>query len=312
MNDINSVKPTSIRHIVGQRQVVEQVKVAIDAAQQDSKKCDHALMVGPPGCGKTAVAQVVAAEMATDFLDVLGQSIASVADLNALLLQTTDRAVVFIDEAHELPKTIQTSLYLALDQRRILLPRGNSGSPAAIPIADFTLLLATTDEFELLQPLRDRMRLLLRFQFYSAPELEFICDSRAKALGWDVESSVFAQIGQRSRGTPRIALRILQAAHRVARSQGEQIVTEQHLERALELDEINRFGMGVSEQQYMQILGEGPTRLNVISSRLGFPTRTVQGVIEPFLLRSGFITKDEQGRRCLTAEGLRYVRETQD
>src|SRR5271170_5349687 len=132
MSDINSVKPTSISHIVGQRKVVEQVKVAIDAAQQDGTSFCHTLAVGFPGGGKTTIAQVIASEMATDFIEVLGQSITSVADLNAVLLQATDRAIVFIDEAHELPKTFQTTLYLALDQRRILLP-GSGRSPAAIP-----------------------------------------------------------------------------------------------------------------------------------------------------------------------------------
>ena len=243
-----------------------------------------------------------------DFLDVLGQSITCIADLNALLLQATDRAVVFIDEAHELHKSLQTTLYLALDQKRILLSgSGKSGSPASIPIADFSLLLATTDEYSLLAPLRDRMRLLLRFEFYLPLELEIICGSRAKALGWDVELPVFAEIGYRSRGTPRIALRLLQAAHRVARAEGEKIVTEEHLQRACELDQLDELGCGVTEQKYMAILADTPTRLNVISSQLGLPPKTISEVIEPFLIRSGLVTKDQQGRRMLTAYGLKYV-----
>src|SRR5271165_4396871 len=142
--DINEARPSSVRHLIGQPGVVEQITVALDSAQQDNRKFDHALLVGPPGIGKTAASQIIAAEMGTDFFEVLGQSINSVADLNALLLQATDKAVLFIDEAHELDKTLQTALYLALDQRRVLLQGSRKGStPIAVPIKDFTLLLAS-------------------------------------------------------------------------------------------------------------------------------------------------------------------------
>lgn len=302
--DINDARPSSVRHLIGQPGVVEQIVVALDSAQQDNRKFDHALLVGPPGCGKTAAAQICAAEMGTDFLDVLGQSINSVADLNALLLQATDRAVVFVDEAHELDKSLQTALYLALDQRRVLLQGSRKGStPIAVPIKDFTLLLASTDEFQLLQPLRDRMRLVLRFQFYQPEDLAQIVRHRTRALGWDVEESALPQIAQRSRGTPRLALRLLQAARRVARAGGESVVTVGHLERACQLEQIDDLGLGPIEQDYLRILLEGPTRLNMLASRLGLPARTVAEVTEPFLIRAGLVVKDDQGRRQLSAEG---------
>ena len=274
------------------------------SAQQDNRKFDHALLVGAPGTGKTAASQIIAAEMGTDFLEVLGHSINSVADLNALLLQATDRAVVFIDEAHELDKSLQTALYLALDQRRVLLQGSRRGStPIAVPIKDFTLLLASTDEFQLLQPLRDRMRLLLRFQFYQPEDLAQIARHRTRALGWEVEESALPQIAQRSRGTPRLALRLLQAARRVARAGGESVVTLAHLERACQLEQIDHLGLGPTEQQYLGILLEGATRLNMLASRLGLPARTVAEVTEPFLIRVGLVVKDDQGRRQLSAEG---------
>ena len=231
--DINEARPTSVRHLIGQPSVSEQIIVALDSAQQDNRKCDHSLLVGPPGMGKTAAAQVIAAEMATDFLEVLGQSLKGVADLNALLLEATDRSVVFIDEAHELSKSLQTALYLALDQRRVLLQGSRRGSsPVGIPLQDFTLLLATTDEYQLLQPLRDRMRLTLRFQFYRPEDLETIARMRAASLGWDVGDNLFPMIAQRSRGTPRLALRLLQAAHRVSRAEASEVITIAHLDRA--------------------------------------------------------------------------------
>src|SRR3954463_7129786 len=159
MDEVNGVSPSSLSHLIGQRGVVAQVEVALEAFA-DNKKMDDALLVGPPGLGKTQVAKVIAAELASDYHEVIGQAIETPADLNALLLGAKEKDIVFIDEVHELAKEHQTALYLAIDQRRIMLARGTTGRmPHAIPIPDFTLLLATTDEFCLLAPLRDRMKL---------------------------------------------------------------------------------------------------------------------------------------------------------
>jgi holliday junction DNA helicase RuvB len=306
--DINEARPSSVRHLIGQPSVVEQIVVALDSAQQDNRKFDHALLVGPPGMGKTAAAQIIASEMGTDFIEILGQSLKGTADLNALLLQATERAVVFIDEAHELDKCLQTAIYLALDQRRVLLQGSRKGSsPVAIPIQDFTLLLASTDEYQLLQPLRDRMRLSLRFQFYRPDDLQKIASLRAAALGWDVEPEVFGAAASRSRGTPRLVLRLLQAAHRVARAEASDVVTLAHLDRACSLEGIDHLGLGPTEQKYLALLLEGPTRLNLLTSRLGLPTRTVAEVTEPFLIRAGLVVKDDQGRRQLSAEGRKHA-----
>ncbi|MGE3406442.1 MAG: Holliday junction DNA helicase RuvB C-terminal domain-containing protein [Pirellulales bacterium] len=306
--DINEARPSSVNHLIGQPGVKEQILVALDSAQQDNRKFDHSALVGFAGGGKTTTAQVIAAEMGTDFLDILGQSLKGVADLNALLLQATDRAVVFIDEAHELDRSLQTALYLALDQRRVLLQGSRKGSmPVAIPLQDFTLLLATTDEYQLLQPLRDRMRLTLRFQFYEPDDLAKIARMRAAALGWEVEPEVFPMIAKRSRGTPRLALRLLQAGHRVARAEAGEVVTVANLDRACTLESIDHLGLGPTEQQYLRILLEGPTRLNVLASRLGLPSRTVAEVTEPFLIRSGLVVKDDQGKRQLSAEGREHA-----
>lgn len=306
--DINQARPSSVNHLIGQPSVKEQIVVALDSAQQDNTKFDHALLVGPPGMGKTAAAQIIAAEMQTDFLEVLGQSIKGVAGLNALLLQATDRAVVFIDEAHELQKSLQTALYLGIDSRRVLIQGARKGSsPVGIPIQDFTLLLASTDEYQLLQPLRDRMRLTLRFQFYEAEDLEKIARMRAAALGWEVEPDVFQKASVRSRGTPRLVLRLLQAAHRVARAEASEVISVAHLDRACTLEGIDELGLGPTEKSYIGILLEGPTRLNLLASRLGLPSKTVSEVTEPFLIRSGLVVKDEQGKRQLTSEGREHA-----
>jgi holliday junction DNA helicase RuvB len=304
--DLNDIAPSSLSHLIGQKSVIAQTSVAIEAAFADGKKFDHALLVGPPGVGKSALAKVIADEMAADFHEVIGQSIKAPADLNALLLGVSDKDIVHIDECHELKKPFQTALYLALDQRKLFL-QGGRAQPQTIPIADFTLLLSTTDEYSLLQPLRDRMKLVLRFEFYSGEELSEVLRHRVRALQWTVDETLLPLIAQRSRGTPRLALRFLQSCRRVCRSEGESSITREHLERACQLEQIDDLGLGPTEQRYLSILAEGQTRLNVIASILGLPPRTVSQVTEPFLIRAGLVIKDDNGRRQLTPRGQDHL-----
>ena len=310
-NESNDVAPTALSHIIGQKSAVAQVAVALEAAFADGKKFDSALLIEPPGVGKSAMVRVIADEMAAQLHEVLGQSVASPADLNGLLLTAKNRDVIHIDEAHELDKTYQTSLYLAVDQRRIALQGGRGGrGPQSVPLADFTPLASTTDEYALLQPLRDRMKLLLRFDFYTPQELTEILRHRSRALCWKLDEQVFPLIAQRSRETPRLALRLLQACQRVCRSEGENAITLAHLDRACALEQIDGVGLGPTEQAYLRILAGDDARLNVIASRLGLPSRTVSQVTEPFLIRAGLVMKDDHGRRQLTAEGREHLSQT--
>jgi Holliday junction DNA helicase RuvB len=306
MSDSNDIRPTSISHIIGQKHVREVVALGLDYAHQENRKFDHSMLVGPPGLGKTALSQIIAQEMATNFTELLGQSFKTVADLNAVLLSAAAKQIIFIDECHALSKSLQTTLYLALDQRKILIPQ-NGSPPMSIPIADFTLLLATTDEYLLLQPLRDRMKLTLRFEFYSADELTQIVANRSRGLRWNVAPEVFPAIANKGRGTPRLALRLLESSHRVCRAEGHHVITISHLERACGLEQIDSMGLGPTEQKYLTVVAESPTRLNVIASMLGLPTRTVSEVTEPFLMRAGLIGKDDQGRRQLTQIGREHM-----
>ena len=301
-HDLNDATPSSLSHIIGQQGVVNQIRVALDAAFEDHRRLDDALLVGPPGLGKSQIAAVLGHELAVTTHEALGQSIKSASDLNALLLAAGEKEIVFIDEVHELPKLHQTALYLALDKRRIVARGGRSFQ--SIPLAQFTLLLGTTDEYCLLQPLRDRMRLLLRFEFYTDEELTKIVQHRAKSLQWQMDDLLPPLIAERARGTPRLALRLLQACRRVCRAEGKTTLAIHHLRTACELEHLDELGM---ERKYLLALAEGATRLNVIASMLGLPARTLSMVVEPFLLRAGLIYKDDDGRRQMTALGKNHL-----
>lgn len=307
MNDVNDIRPTSLRHFIGQTGVVASLGVAIDSCFADQRSLEHALLVGPAGVGKSEIAAILTKEMATTCHETLGQSIRCNADLNALLLGAKDKHLVFIDEVHELEKVFQTALYLAIDKRKVSVC--GTKSVRSIPLADFTLILGTTDEFGVLQPLRDRMKLVLRFDFYTVDELIEIVQVRAKALQWEMEDGLPVQIARRARGTPRLALRLLQACRRCARAAGLQKISLAHLRKACELEGLDVLGLGRAEQKYLQILAEGASRLNVIASMLGLPTRTVSEVTEPFLIRAGLVVKDDQGRRQLTAFGHEHLKQ---
>jgi Holliday junction DNA helicase RuvB len=303
--EINDVQPTSLSHLIGNAGVTTQVKVALDAAFEDSHRFPHAVMVGPPGMGKSTLASVISKEMAVPFHEVLGQNLRNPGDLNSLLLQTEPGAIIHIDEVHEASTAIQTALYMALDKRQIMV-RGGS-IITALPINDFTLLLSTTEEHCILQPLRDRLRLTLRFDFYTEMDLCQVVATRAKGLGWEIDDVIPSLIASRGRGTPRIALKLLQAARRCCRAAGESLITVAHLRQACELESIDSLGLGFIEQKYLSLLVDGPRRVNVIASALGIPAKTLTSVQETTLIRLGLIDKDDVSRRYLTSKGREHL-----
>jgi Holliday junction DNA helicase RuvB len=309
MSDINDVQPTSLKHLDSQSQksMLEMVQLGLDVCFQDGVRFPHASLVGSPGLGKSALANTIAAELCVPFKEVLGQCLKTPADLNALLLGATDKSIVFVDESDTLPVPIQTALYLALDKRTLFLSSG--GSVQSLPLADFTLLLATTEEYGMLQPLRDRMRLTLRFQFYCEEDLERMLLMRAKSLGWEIEDNRTAYIARRSRGTPRIAFNILQSAHLVSRAEGSDTIRFAHYHKACQLAGLDEKGLNVAtDVKYLSLLRDGEKPLNVLASHLGLPAKTITTVIEPYLIRAGFMEKGTQSKRFLTAQGREHLR----
>ena len=254
------------------------------------------MLVGPPGVGKTALASVVAQEMATDFHDVLGQSIKGISDLNALLLAANDKDVIHIDEAHELDKRLQTALYLAIDRKKVLgaWRRQRASSQR---IDDWRLHAATVHDRRVLfvaassrsDAAGAAIRVLLGGRV----------DDRAQASnegagvecrGWSVAAHRSAFSRHASLGTATASI-----CRRVARSEGESTITLAHLERACVLEQLDDLGLGPTEQKYLRLLADGATRLNVVASVLGLPARTVSHVTEPFLIRAGLVVKDDLG-----------------
>ena len=305
-SDINDASPDSLDQLVGHEHAVEQIRVALHAARNDDRRFDHALLSGGPGLGKSQICHVIGQEMGVRVHEVLGQSLTKPADLQAQLMELEDAEILHVDEAQEMPQRVQTALYLALDKRRISVARPGQ-SPAEIPIADFCVLLSTTDEFKLLQPLRDRMRLKLRLGFLNVTELTEVLRRRVTALGWDVANELLLDIARRSQGTPRHALRMLQSWYRCARSEGDSTLSRKHLQRAFELEGIDELGLEGRDRAYLQLVSPTGIALNVAASRLGLQSKTVSEVVEPYLLRAGLIFKDGKSRRHLTSAGQDYV-----
>jgi Holliday junction DNA helicase RuvB len=303
-NDLRDVQPSSFRHIIGQRHVTEALKIAVDASFHEGKKLDEVLLCGPPGLGKSALVSVLAQELAVPFTEVLAQSITNTAELNAVLLGATN-GILFLDEIHLLNATQQHSLLQVLDKRRIFLSGGKSVQ--SIPVAPFTLVGATTDPDGCIAPLVDRFRILLHLEYYSLDELAQVVRQRCHALAWKYEADLPMEIARRGRQTPRIALRLLQSARRVAVSEGTDEITVAHLQRSCELERVSTEGLDSMQQKLLGLLGPSGQRLNVLASMLGVSTKVLTKTVEPFLLRHGMIVKSEGGVRLLTEKGREHL-----
>lgn len=305
--DPGDVRPSSLNHMIGQSHVKDVVVTALEYAFQEQVAFPHSLMLGPPGVGKTALSKILSEECASGYHEALGSAVSTPAEFFALLMKAKDLDIVFIDEMHELDACFQHTLLIAMDERKVYLPNSTGGAPQAINLGKFCLIGATTDEHRLIRPLVDRFKLLLRFSYYSVPELTEIVRTRAKGLNWPINTEVLEPIAERAKGIPRLAIRILQSCWRVCRAGGDGVITLQHLQRACDLEKIDPLGLDATEQEYLGYLANGPLRLNMLASMLGLPTKTVSSVTESYLIRNQLITKDKNGMRMLTGKGMEHV-----
>lgn len=314
INEISdSTQPQVIEHFIGQSKVKNLVQTALEACWMDGSRFPDTLALGSPGLGKTQIAHLIAAEVASECKEVLASSFCNISELHSFLIEAKDKDILFFDELHTLRKDLMVVFYRAMENRKIFIKSNNRKTPFTIDLPNFSLIGATTDYHLLPKPLLDRYKMILTFEFYSEHELEQIVRHRCQKLRWECQEEVFSRASFISRGTPRICLRILENTRRVARADGSDIITVQHLERSCSLHGLDSsIGLGPEEQKYLQVLSDhnGQVRLNTIAMCLGTLSRNVSQTIEPFLFRTGLITKDDKGR-MLTPKGYEYIMNNQ-
>lgn len=299
----------TLDHVVGQTRAVNVLRTAIDAyffdrsKSGDDKAFPHTLITGPAGTGKTLLSEIVAKELAANLHMELAQNVRFPEHVHGLLMMLEPGDVLFLDEVHELPQVAQVTLYRALEDGKLFL-----GKKQVVTLPPWTLIGASTDEFRLTKSLRDRCKLILRLTHYSEDEMAKLVYQRARRLGWSIDDSAVAAIGKRSRGVPRLAVRLLESTKRIASAEGTESLTAAHVERMCQMEGIDFLGLDHIEQQYLRLLraADGPVRLNVIATHLGLPRRTIEAVIEADLIRLGLVTKSEKGR-MLTANGRQHI-----
>ena len=300
---------TSLNHVVGQRRAVTVLRTALDAYWHDRSKSDgkeafpHLLMCGPGGTGKTLLTELIAKELCVESHVELAQNIGNIGQMQGLLMMLEPEHILLIDEIHEMSETVQVSLYRAVEERKLFL--GGNRKPVTLP--PFTLIGATTDEYLLTPSMRDRFKILLRLQHYSHDEMAMLIDQRAKRLDWEIDGVSVTHLAARSRGVPRLAVRLLESAKRVASSKGMDRIEPKHVEEMLTIEGIDSLGFDPVEQRYLALLKEsqGAVRLNVLATTLGLPKQTIE-MFERDFIRLGLISKGDRGR-ALTPKGIEHL-----
>ncbi|MEA3406079.1 MAG: Holliday junction branch migration DNA helicase RuvB [Pseudomonadota bacterium] len=297
-----SVRPTQIHEYIGQKAVREQLQLSMDAAKMRGEQLDHVLLYGPPGLGKTTLSNIVAQEMGVTLRQTSGPILEKAGDLAAILTRLEPHDVLFIDEIHRLSPIVEEVLYPAMEdfQIDILIGEGPAAQSVKIDIPPFTLVGATTRAGLLTSPLRDRFGLVQRLEFYSDEELTQIVTRSANILGMHSELTGSQEVARRSRGTPRIANRLLRRVRDFAQVRGDGIITSKIADAALTLLEVDPLGLDKMDTRYLENLIDkfdgGPVGIDSLATALGEERGTIEDVIEPFLVQQGFLVRSPRGR----------------
>lgn len=302
--DINeiSLRPTSLKEFTGQAPVRANLSVFIEAARNRGDAMDHVLLFGPPGLGKTTLAQIIARELGVGFRTTSGPIIARAGDLAALLTNLQPRDVLFIDEIHRLSPAIEEILYPAMEDFKldIMIGEGPSARSIQIDLPPFTLVGATTRSGLITQPLRERFGIPLRLQFYEVEDLKNIIKRGAELLNFQLREDGALEVARRSRGTPRIAGRLLRRIRDFAAVAGEKVVTSEVANLALNRLEVDRLGLEAQDQRYLQLMIDfykgGPVGVETLAAAMAEQTETLEEVIEPYLIQQGLIQRTPRGR----------------
>jgi Holliday junction DNA helicase RuvB len=297
-----SLRPQSLSEFIGQARVCANLKVFIEAARARREALDHVLFAGPPGLGKTTLAQIVARELGVNFRATSGPVIAKAGDLAALLTNLEDRDVLFIDEIHRLAPAVEEILYPAMEdfQLDLIIGEGPAARSVRIDLARFTLIGATTRTGLLTTPLRERFGIPIRLDFYGVPELEEIVRRGARLLALPLTPEGAHEIARRARGTPRVAGRLLRRVRDFASVDGAVSVDAKIADRALAQLEVDSRGLDALDHRYLRCIavnyGGGPVGIETLAAALSEPRDAIEEIIEPYLLQQGFIARTPRGR----------------
>lgn len=307
-----SLRPRSLSEFVGQEQARANLSVFIQAARDRGEALDHVLFAGPPGLGKTTLAQILARELGVGFRSTSGPVIAKAGDLAALLTNLEDRDVLFIDEIHRLSPAVEEILYPALEdfQLDLMIGEGPAARSVRIDLAKFTLVGATTRLGLLTTPLRDRFGIPVRLNFYTVDELEKVVTRGAQVIGAGVNSEGAREIARRARGTPRIAGRLLRRVRDFAAVAAVAVIDARLADKALQALEVDAEGLDALDRRYLLCIAKthdgGPVGIETIAAALSEPRDALEEIVEPYLLQQGFISRTPRGR-IVTLKTYRHL-----
>jgi Holliday junction DNA helicase RuvB len=297
-----SLRPRRLSEFVGQQQARENLSVFIEAARGRAEALDHVLFSGPPGLGKTTLAQIVARELGVNFRSTSGPVLAKAGDLAAILTNLEPRDVLFIDEIHRLNPAVEEILYPAMEDYELdlVIGEGPSARSVKITLAPFTLVGATTRSGLITTPLRDRFGIPVRLNFYTTDELVSIVERGARVLSFDLTEEGAREIAGRARGTPRIAGRLLKRVRDFAVVAGHKRVDAKIADAALTRLEVDHRGLDAFDRRYLKLIAEsfggGPVGVETIAAALGEPRDAIEEIVEPYLLQQGFVQRSPRGR----------------
>ena len=305
----NSLRPRRLQDYIGQERIRENILISIQAARQRKEPLDHILLYGPPGLGKTTLAGIIANEMGVNIRVTSGPAIEKPGEMAAVLNGLGEGDILFVDEIHRLNKQVEEVLYPAMEDFAIdiLLGKGQNARSIRLNLPRFTLIGATTRAGLLSAPLRDRFGEIHRLEFYTPEELRLIIMNSARKLDVTIEDSGALELARRSRGTPRLANRILKRVRDFAQVRYDGSITEQVANTALDLMEVDKMGLDRSDRRFLMTLVEtyhgGPAGVEALAASIGEDAGTIEDLIEPYLLQNGFINRTPRGR---TATMLAY------
>ncbi|RKQ37897.1 Holliday junction branch migration DNA helicase RuvB [Oceanobacillus halophilus] len=297
-----SLRPTNLNQYIGQDKAKENLKIFIQAAKMREEPLDHVLLYGPPGLGKTTLAAIIANEMGVQFRSTSGPAIERAGDLAAILSSLEPGDVLFIDEIHRLPRTVEEVLYPAMEDffLDIVIGSGPSARSVRIDLPPFTLVGATTRAGLLSAPLRDRFGVLSRLEFYETKDLCSIVERTAEIFQTSITKEAALEVARRSRGTPRIANRLLKRIRDISQVKGEEEISLATSDEALKMLQVDDVGLDHTDHKLLQGIIEGfnggPVGLDTIAATIGEESQTIEDVYEPYLLQIGFIQRTSRGR----------------